>query len=65
MGKCCWIAKLSPNFIFQSYRPQTWQSYLFFPVLSVSGIHQVLGIKFRVGRSRDFSTTQTLIRVLK
>ena len=24
------IFKLPPNFIFQCYRPQTWQSYLFF-----------------------------------
>ena len=29
--------KLLPNFIFQCYRPQTWQFYLFFHALSVSG----------------------------
>ena len=40
--------KLLPNFIFQCYRPQTWQFYLFFPALSVSSIHEVLGtIKFK------------------
>ena len=48
-----WYFKLLPNFIFQCYRPQTWQFYLFLPALSVSGIHEVLGIKLRVGRSPD------------
>ena len=47
------IFKLPPNFIFQCYRPQTWQFYLFFPTFSVSSIHEVLGTIFRVGRSRD------------
>ena len=60
MGKCCWVAtfpiqillpfpifKLPPNFISQCYKPQTWQFYLVFPALSVSGIHEVLGIKFK------------------
>ena len=47
------IFKLLPNFIFQCYRPQTWQFYLCFPALSVSGIHEVLGINLWVGRSRD------------
>ena len=37
--------KLLPNFIL--YRPQTWQFYLFF-LLSLSAIHEVLGIKLRV-----------------
>ena len=46
--------KLLPNFIFQCYRPQTWQFYLFFPAqLSISAIHTVVGIKFKGGRSRD------------
>ena len=44
--------KLLP-IIFHCYRPQTWQFYLFFPALSVSSIHEVLGIKFKGGRSRD------------
>ena len=26
--------ELPPNFIFQCYRPQTWQFYIFFPALS-------------------------------
>ena len=30
-----------------------WVSYLFFPALSISAIHEVLGIKFKDGRSRD------------
>ena len=46
MGKSCWIARLFPYF-------QTWQFYLFFPALSISAIHEVLGIKFKGGRSRD------------
>ena len=45
--------KLPPKFIFQCYRIQTWVSYLFFPALSISAIHEVLGIKFKDGRSRD------------
>ena len=45
--------KLPPNFIFQCYRPHTWQFYLVFPALSVSSIDKVLGIKFKGGRSRD------------
>ena len=36
--------KLLPNFIFQCNRSQTWQFYLFFPGLSISAIHEVLGI---------------------
>ena len=43
------IFKLPPNFIFQCYRPQTWQFYLFFPALSVSSIQKVPGIKFKGG----------------
>ena len=39
--------KLPPNFIFQCYRPHTWQFYLFFPALFISGIHdKVPGVKF-------------------
>ena len=62
LGKSCWIARIAieqlypilrinllPNFIFQCYRPQTWHFYLFFPALSISGIHKVLGIKFKGG----------------
>ena len=45
--------KLLPNVIFQCYRPQTWQFYLFFPALSISAIHEVLGIKVKGGRSCD------------
>ena len=45
--------KLPPNFIFQCDRHQTWQFYLFFPALFISGIHKVSGIKFKVGRSLD------------
>ena len=41
------IFKLPPHFIFQCYRPPTWQFYLFFPALFVSSIHEVLGTKFR------------------
>ena len=50
---CKWILliflrfELAPNFIFQCYRPQTWQFYLFFPVLSISSIHKVPSIKFK------------------
>ena len=40
--------KLLPNFIFQCYRPQTWQFYLFSPALSISAIHELLGINLRV-----------------
>ena len=42
---------LLPNFIFQCYRPQTWQFYLFifFPALSISGTDKVPGIKFKGG----------------
>ena len=46
MGKSCWIARLADG-------PQTWGFYLFFPALSISAIHEVLGIKFKGGRSRD------------
>ena len=41
--------KLLPNFIFQCYRRQTWQFYLFFPALSISGIQKVPGITFKGG----------------
>ena len=43
------IFKLPPDLIFQCYRPQTWQFYLLFPALSISGTHEVLhiGIKFK------------------
>ena len=37
------IFKLLPNFIFQCYRPQTWQFYLVFPALFISGTHKVPG----------------------
>ena len=41
--------ELSPPFIFQCYRPQTWQFYLHvsFPALSISSIHKVSSIKFK------------------
>ena len=35
---CYTFRKHSPNFIFQCYRPQTWQFFLFFPALSISSI---------------------------
>ena len=35
------------KFYIQCYRPQTWQLYLFFPVLSISAIHKVPGITFK------------------
>ena len=38
------IFKLLLNFIFQCYRPQTWQSYLVFPALFISGTHKVPGL---------------------
>ena len=42
--------ELLPDFIFQCYRPQTWQFYLiFFPALSISVIHKVPRIKFKGG----------------
>ena len=48
------IFKLLPNFIFQCYRSQMLQFYLFFPALFISGIHKVPGLKFKGGyRSRD------------
>ena len=47
-----WYFQLLPNFIFQWYRPQTFQFYLF-PALFISGIHKVPGIKLRVGMSCD------------
>ena len=41
--------ELPPNFIFQCYRPQTWQFYLFFfSALSISSIHKLLLSKFKV-----------------
>ena len=43
------IFKLLPNFIFQWYRPQTWQFYLVFPALFISGTHNVPGLKFKGG----------------
>ena len=46
--------ELLPNFIFQCYRLQTWQFYLFFPALSISSIHKVPSITFKWGyRSHD------------
>ena len=45
--------KLLPDFLFQCYRPQTWQFYLLFPSLSISVIHEVLGSKFKGGGSHD------------
>ena len=63
MGKSCWMArtffpyKSSYHFrylyCFQCYRPQTWQFYLVFPALFISGTHKVPGLKFNSGRSRD------------
>ena len=44
------IFKLPPNSIFQCYRLQTWQFYLFFPARSVSSIQKVPGIKFKGGQ---------------
>ena len=41
--------ELLQNFIFESYRPQTWQFYLCFPALFISGIHKVSGLKFGGG----------------
>ena len=41
--------KLLPNIMFQCYRPQTWQFYLVFPALSISGIREVPGITFKGG----------------
>ena len=64
MGKSCWMASLAyhvvvpmyhgkpslfrllSNFIFQCYRHQTWQ---FYSVLFISGIHKVPGLKFKGG----------------
>ena len=43
------IFKLLPNFIFQCYTPQTWQFYLFFPALFISGTHKAPGLKFKGG----------------
>ena len=43
------IFKLLPNFIFQCYRPQTWQFYLVFPALFISGIHKVPDLKSNGG----------------
>ena len=43
------IFKLLPNFIFHCYRPQTWQLYLFFPALFISGTRKVPGLKFKGG----------------
>ena len=42
--------ELPPNFIFQCYRPQTWQFYLFFPALFISGTYKVSGLKFKGGQ---------------
>ena len=39
--------ELPPKFIFQCYRPQTWQLYLFFTALSISSIHKVPSIKLK------------------
>ena len=41
--------KLLSNFIFQCYRPQTWQFYLVFPALFISGTHKVSSCKFKGG----------------
>ena len=38
--------ELLQHFIFEFYRPQTWQFYSFFPALFISGIHKVSGLKF-------------------
>ena len=49
-GKPCppaTFSELLPNFIFQCYRPQTWQFYLFFPALSISSICKVPSIIFK------------------
>ena len=41
--------ELALNFIFYCYRSQTWQFYLVFPVLCISGAHKVSGLKFNGG----------------
>ena len=42
--------ELLPNLIFQCYRPQTWQFFLFCPAFSISGIHKVPGLKCKGGQ---------------
>ena len=44
MGKSCWRA-----IAVQCNRHQTWQFYLFFPALVISGTHKVPGIKIYKG----------------
>ena len=47
-----WTA--APYFIFQCYRPQTWQFYLFFPLLfSFLVLTKCPVLNLRVGRLRD------------
>ena len=41
--------KLLANYIFQCYRPQTWQFYLFFPANFISSIHKVPSVTFKDG----------------
>ena len=43
------IYKLPPNVIFLHFRPETWQFYLLFPALFMSGNHRVPGLKFKGG----------------
>ena len=39
--------KLLPNFIYERYRPQTWQISLYFPALFISGTYKVRVQHFR------------------
>ena len=79
MGKSCWRARLVisnfflyksyyhfllANFIFQWYRPQTWQFYLFFPALFISGIHKVSGtLKLRMTDNNGSNSRMTMNRL--
>ena len=47
------------NFIFECYRPQTWQFYLFFPALFISGIHSARGHVTRSCKGPIVSSTVT------
>ena len=44
------IFKLLPNFIFECYKPQTWQFYLFVHALFISSTHKVPGLKWAWAR---------------
>ena len=45
--------KLLPNFIFQWYRPQTWQLYLVFLLLSFLVLRKCQVLNLRMSRSHD------------